>query len=71
MKEQIYKILQAKGRGWSYLILRIGLKSNSSFFRALETKTVQLKTLEKIAVVLEVPLTDFIVSDPVQNNSSK
>lgn len=70
MKEQIYKILLSQGRGWSYLYLRIGLKSGSAFFRTLETKTVQLKTIEKIATVLNVPVTDLLVSEPDQRKDT-
>jgi hypothetical protein len=59
MKEKIRQILDTQGRGWSYLYLRLGQKSASTFFRTLEEKTIRLKTIEKIALVLHVPISDL------------
>jgi hypothetical protein len=61
MKAQIRKILDAQGRGWSYLYLRLGQKSGSTFYKTLEEKTIRLKTIEKIALVLNVPISDLFV----------
>ena len=59
MKEKIGQILNTQGHGWSYLYFRLGMKSGSSFFRMLESKTVKLKTIEDIALVLKVPIVEL------------
>jgi hypothetical protein len=68
MKEKIRQILNKQGHGWSYLYLRLGLKSGSSFFRTLESKTVKLKTIEDIALVLKVPVIELFADTDKQTS---
>jgi transcriptional regulator with XRE-family HTH domain len=62
IEEKLKTIVKSKGLKMEFVYTSIGM-TNSGFYKMLRNETYTVNTLQRIADVLEVPITDFFVND--------